>query len=159
MSCYDPFHVVKYFLGDGGSLESEICRARLAQAVNWDVPEFTVYLKLLSMTVALESLIYIPLLVWLGGLRWSRAFLVVIFLNLASHPAFVFGGLAIVKYFGIIKGIYIGVGESLVILLEALLIAWFVRSTNQGWLRALKFGGALASIANLFSWTLGLWLV
>lgn len=137
MDCSLPHRIImSYFLAD------DRCATFLHGIYYWAPPSFSQYLSLFALTCLFELPIYFLALKRLGKLK---AILLILGVNLLTHPAVVYlSPLIGTKYFVEYRNLVL-IAEILVPLIEALAIIVFMRNK-----KALAFTAAIT--ANIFSW-------
>ncbi len=144
--CYNPYSIFEYFLRP--ATLSDACQMLLSSSTWLPLMNYKEYALLFAMVCALEA----PLYLNIQSLSWRKRFAALVGLNLATHPAITFLLPALLNNYGFSTAGLILTTETLAFLVEAFIL-YFAFKVGA------KTAFVFALLANLFSWSFGLYLI
>ncbi len=148
--CFGPLGFSAFYLGAG--MLPDWCKQALESSMVESPVEFLNYAKYFLLTVILESFLYLPGLRLLGS-SLKRAIGILILANLCTHPAVFFIFPMAGHFFNASYIHTIAIAEIFAVVVEAAAICLAIKSLK------LSFAFLVSSLANLFSWCVGLSLL
>lgn len=144
--CYTPYSIFEFFLKPEAM--NEACQALLGSPAWPPVMNFTEYALLFAIVCALEA----PLYLNIRSLSWRMRFAALIKLNLATHPLITYAWPLLLNHYQVSTASLILSGEFFAFVTEMLLLYF-------GFKVSLKTAFIFSLLANLFSWSFGLYLI